>query len=339
MIIVGDETKDKFCERLAKEISKLNGSEEADFFPLEHTHYSDKESKPRLTDGRIAPQEMFKDPQDLIHRIRHGEKVVSVSRGKSGEDWDPNGVFVDAIFVAGAIRDECPDANICAVLPYHPYSRQHDQSLPGEPISAKYVTQILKWDKNFANMVITVSAHQKRSEGQIDNRVWNMDGTESAIEHARELELLKERYLVTPDSGQYSGKLRFPFAEALDAGTIALGKERSRVKEIVTVDERKLDDLKDPENTTLLLYDDEMSTGDTGYNQINMCIGYGIKPENIKFIAIHNKDCLNKEFDKRAVELIEGIGAYFAASDTIESPASKFTVVPQLAKYIMKRFG
>lgn len=345
MIIIGDETKDRFCEGLAEEISRINDSEKATFFPLEHVHHSDGESKPRLTDGKwedtgcLYLKEEFRDPSELKYRVRHGEKIVSVSRGRSGEGWDPNEIFVDAVLVAGAIRETCPDANICTVLPYHPYSRQHDQFRPGEPISAKYVTQILKWDKNFGNMVITVSAHQKRQEGQIDNRVWNMDATESAIEYAKTLELLDERYLVTLDSGQYSGRLRFPFAEALHAGTIALGKERSRVREIVAVDVRKLEDLEDPENTTLLLYDDEISTGGTGYKDIQMCIEHGIKPENIKFIAIHNKNCYNREFGKRAVELIEGTGAYVAASDTIESPISRFTVVPQLANYIMKRFG
>ncbi len=345
MLVVGRESGDRFCERLAEDLKKLNNGEPADFFPVEHKHFPDGETLIKLTDGVKSDipnperESLYKDPAELTERARKGEPVVVVSRGVAGEEWDPLDIFVDAVFMAGALRERCSDAQICTVLPYYIFSRQHDEFRPGQPISAKYITQILKDREKFGNMVITVSAHQKRDEGQVDNRVWNMDATESAIAYAKTLPFLEEKYLVTPDSGQYSGKLRFPFAEEIRAGTIALGKERDRVTELVSVDARTLGRLSDPGNTTLLFYDDELSTGGTLYEHLQMCFEYGIKPENIYVIVVHNKNAMNNDHKRRGVELIQSTDIHVAASDTIESPISCYSVVPQLARYIKKRFA
>lgn len=337
MIILGRESEDNFCTRLANELGKFNDDESIDFFPLEHIHHPDNESKPRITDG---PDELgkYKDPDGIVQRARAREKVVLVSRGKSGEDWNPADIFIDAIFTAGALRDNVPDAKICVVLPYYVYSRQHDQFRAGEPISAKYVGQILKDRERFGDMVISVSAHQKRTEGEIDNRIWNMDATPSVIDFVQRLELLDKRYIVTPDSGQYSGKLRFPLAESLNAGTIAFGKERDRTKGEVNVDTRHLGALENKDEISLLLYDDELNTGDTVYKDIIRCVDDGIQPENIHVVVVHAKDSIHSDYNKRAIDLIQETGANIYASDTIESPISEYSIVPQLAKCIKKRF-
>jgi len=337
MIVVGSHANNVFCGKLAKELQKLNYRDESiDFFPYEMKVFHDSERKIRLTDG-FDDNTGFKDPDQLIYRIRRGEMVVSVFRGKSGENWNPDGLFVEALLTLGALRSYGADQRrLCAVFPYYIYSRQHDITVEGECHSAKIVRKAIK--DGLAGIMITVSAHNYRHEGEMDNRVWNMDATESVIGFAPNLRLLPERYIVTPDSGQYSGKLRFPLANSLNAGTIAFGKERDVQSGEIDVEVRNLEGLKNPGEVSLLLYDDERSTGETMFDDIELCLEHGIKKENIHAIAIHDKNVVGEKYNKYADALIAETGVNFYSSDSIESPRTAFSVTPQLASYIKKRF-
>jgi len=336
MLVIGNLTQDDFCERLTEELTVLN-DEPVDFFPIEENKFPDGEFKLRLTGGYLPDSNEFVEPDELIKRMRSGEKITFVSRGTASENWDPQGLFVRTLFSLGALKTYgAHQDNICAVLPYYFFSRQHEVYREGEAHSAKTVRKAIK--DELAGMLITVSAHNFRNEGEMDNRVWNMDATDSVMAYAQTLPLGNERYIVTPDSGQYSGKLRFPLAEALEAGTIAFGKERNRATGEIDVDVRNLEGLEHPEDVDIFMYDDELSTGGTLREDIDRCIRHGIDPKRIHTLAVHNKNAFNKKYGKNGAELVTETGAGFSASDTIYSGFAKFSVVPQLAEYIKRRF-
>ncbi|MFH1420932.1 MAG: hypothetical protein ABIG30_03100, partial [Candidatus Aenigmatarchaeota archaeon] len=312
-----------------------------DFFPIEEIRFPDGEYKLRLTDGFVGTDDkqkpMYKNPDNLVQRLRDGEKVLLVLRGKAGSEWDPEGVFVRTLFALEALHTYgSKQDDICVMYSYYPFSRQHETYRLGEVNSAKRVRKAIK--DELSRMMITISAHNYRQEGEMDNRAWNMDATESVIEYLRDIPMGAERYVVTPDSGQYSGKLRFPLANALSAGTIAFGKERDVLRGDIDVDVRNLDGLKHPEDVDVILYDDELATGGTLRSDIDMCIAHGVRPERIHAVTIHNKDAFNAKHNKRAVELVTETGARFSASDTIESQHAAYSVVPQAARFVRKMF-
>ncbi|MBL7206610.1 MAG: ribose-phosphate pyrophosphokinase-like domain-containing protein [Candidatus Aenigmarchaeota archaeon] len=362
MIIIGRKLNedDVFCEELTEKLTRLN-SEDADFFPVEHRHHPDSETLPRLTDGfrpadgieniktiseaerqKLGPDEksLYEPPKSLIRRIRSGEKAIVVSRSVSGEHWDPTDIFMDTLFLTGEIRDRCRKADMCVVWPYYPYSRQHDRYRTGEPHSAKYVRKVITDNTRFADMLITVSAHNYRTTGEMDGNCWNMDATPSVTRYLECVDFLPDRYLVTCDSGQSQGELRFPIAEAINAGTIALRKERDRLSGEVSARTKVMEDIPEGQrgNVSLIYYDDEIATGGTLVEHIKRVLDLGFNPENIHVVAVAAKNNYNTKLGNYGCSCIEDLGVRIAASDSIESTYAKFSIIPELAGYVHDTF-
>lgn len=362
MLVIGKESEDYFCENLAKVLTDLNGDESADFYPIEHRHHPDGETLPRLTDGKknndeierlkklesespgefkkLSPDERshYIGPSNLKKRVRGGEKALIVMRGYTGPGWQPNDIFLDSLFLAGELRDRCRKGEICVVWPYYPYSRQHGRYREGEPHSAKYVRKVITENGRFADMLITVSAHNHRTTGEMDGNCWNLDATPAVIKYLEKTQFMPDRYLVTCDSGQALGELRFPIAKAINASTVALRKERDRLSGDIKAQTKVMEDIENPEQASLLYYDDELDTGGTLYKNMKQVIEMGFIADNMHAVVVAAKNSYNTKLGKCGCECLKGLGVKLSASDTILSPYTQFSVVPELAEYIHETF-
>ncbi len=298
MIVLG---RDDFSRAVARE----GGWE---FVRLETKTFPDGESYFRIT-----------EPE----RLRN-EKVVLAVRGRTpGLQQDK--LVTESVIVLDRVR-EAGAGKICLFVPYLPYARQDREFLPGEAVSAKSVRNLLS---ERCDLLLSVSSHDFRKEGWIGEKMYNIDGTDSAIDFLREREL-KDPIVIAPDMTAKDNVERL--AKAIGGNTFAIKKERDRkTGEIKTF--AKIPNLSGQE---LVIFDDVSSSGGTLYKAIQM--GKKAKASKIFSVVIHALSVHNEKFGKNSIDLIRGECDEYSSSDTIESPVTKFSVVKQTARFLKESF-
>jgi len=292
--------RDGFSERLAKE----TGSE---FIGVESKIFPDGESYFRVS-----------EPE----RVK-GEKTILVVRGEASK-LDQNRILTESLLLLDKIR-ELKAKKTCLVLPYIPYARQDKEFLKGEAVSIKTIRKILK---EKCDLLVNVTSHDFRKEGWIDRKTYVFDATDSIAEFLKG-KGLKDPIVIAPDMG-VNGDVE-KLAKSIGGNSIVFGKERNRkTGGIKTFG--KIPNLRGQE---LVIYDDMVSTGETVYNALKLAKKTGAG--RIICIAVHVISVMNEKLGKNSIGLIRG-ECEFLATDTIDSEVSKISVIPELAKTLLKIF-
>jgi ribose-phosphate pyrophosphokinase len=144
---------------------------------------------------------------------------------------------------------------ITAVVPWFPYSRQDRKAKPREPISSRFVADMLQMAG--ADRVLTMDLHAGQIQGFFTIPVDHMTALPLFAQHFRDLGLTGEGVVsVAPDAGRAKHAVRF--AEMIDAEFAIMHKTRPThdTAEMTEITGRVRD-------KTAIVGDDNISTGNT----------------------------------------------------------------------------
>jgi len=240
-----------------------------------------------------------------------GEDVVVVQSTRSDEDLLELVLLEDAVREAGARR-------LFVVVPYFGYARQDRPFFPGEPISARALCRHVELD---ADAVVTVDLHSSETLKHFTKPAYQASGT-SAI--AR---LLSERpvdVLVSPDRGGVDRVQRM--AEKLDKPWIGLEKRRIDSEHVeLSLPARMPVRL---EGKHVVILDDVISTGGTIVEAARL-----LRRERVRAIVAA---CTHGLFLRDAFERIKAATDEIYTTDTLDSPAEKASVAPDIGLILRK---
>lgn len=299
MIVVGC---DKFSEALAQEL-RWN------FVRLEYKLFPDGESYFRLTEQ---------------NKLR-GQNVVVVIRGET-PGFNPDKLVTEALFVLERINALSPK-KLCCLLPYQPYARQDKEFLPGEPVTAMIVRKMLT---EKCDLLVNVAAHDFRKEGWIGMKMYNVDGIESVISFLK-TQVFSNPVVMAPDMTENENAKRI--AAGIGAHMLAVEKERDKV----TGRTASKDIEYDFGGKDVIIYDDVTSSGETIIKSVKRVKRDG--PKSVTVALIHVISCYNPKTGKETIGMIKETGARLFSSDTIQTPVTSFSVVPEVAAKLKRVFG
>ncbi len=295
MLLVGPD--DDFNRALAKEIDAELVQVDRRVFP----------------DGEVCPR--------ILGEVRGSDVVLSL-RMKAGQ-CRPNEYLMEVLFTVRNLKEHMSAEDVTLVMPYFPYARQDAIFRPGEPLSSKYVAELL--EVAGVSKVVSVTVHLHRLGGFSDlfsdAEAINLSGFEALAQNLRSLPLM-DPFILGPDTESINwareladsyGTDRYDaFKKERDFQT---GEIRTFVKEI------------DIEGRDVVVVDDMVSTGGTMANAVKAAKEMGARIVVSAFV--------HPVLAPGAVDRILGAGAdIILATDTIEWIGSKSTVVPMIARML-----
>jgi len=231
---------------------------------------------------------------------------------------DPNRYLIEILLTIKNLKS-LGTKKIDLVMPYFVYTRQDKIFRKGEPFSAKYVLELIK--EAGANRFFTVSSHAQRDKVKISLTkmpAYNIDGFEILGQYFKDLNF-KKPIVVGADFGV--NKSIKTISKILGVEAIAFEKYRDLKTGKIT-----LKDKPNLKNKDLIIVDDIVSSGETMLKAINLARKSGAKRIYCGVIHILNK---------KTIEAISKKVEKFIATDTIDSPISKISVVENIAGKII----
>lgn len=292
MLVVGPE--DGFNVALSKELG-------AKLVPVERRTFPDGEVCPRIM-GRVS-----------------GEGIVLSMRMKAGS-CKPNDYLMEVLLTLRNLREHMGAGPVNVLMPYFPYSRQDAIFREGEPLSSKYVVELL--EDSGADSVVTVTAHLHRLGDlrELSSRVdfLNLSGFKPLAEELLKLPL-KDPFILGPDTESINWAREL--AEHYGASDYdSLKKER----DFSTGEIRTLAKSLELEGRDVVLVDDIVSTGGTMANALKTSKEMGARYLVAAFV--------HPVLVKGSLEKLLGAGAdAIVATDTLEWIGSRATVVHLIA--------
>ena len=214
--------------------------------------------------------------EDGEHKARplidvQGEHAFVIQSLHGGPDQSGADKLCRLLFFAGALRDHGA-ARVTAVLPYLAYGRKDRQTKPGDPVTNRYIAQLI--EAIGIDAVVTLEAHNVAAlQNAFRIPTVHLDG--GAVFAERTLQLVGDAPAVvaSPDPGGV--KRAQLFRELLEArsgrsfGAAYLEKRRSGG--VVSGDLLA----GDVQGATVLLIDDLVSTGGTLLRAARTCLQQG----------------------------------------------------------------
>ena len=243
-----------------------------------------------------------------------GEDVVVVQSTRSDEDLLELFLLEDAVRQAGARR-------LIVVVPYFGYARQDRSFYPGEPVSARALCRHVELD---ADAVVTVDLHSTETLKGFTKPAFEVNGTTALAR------LLQERpvdVLVSPDKGGVERVRRM--AEKLDKPWIGLEKHRldSEHVELSLPSSRSVR----LEGKHVVILDDVITTGVTIVEAARL-----LRRERVGAIIAA---CTHGLFLRDAFERIKAVTNEVYTTDTLDSPAEKASVAPDIGQVLRKHLA
>ncbi len=299
MLIVGP--KDDFNLRL----SELTGF---DLVELEERVFPDGEICPRVI---------------LNGRDLEGEEVLLSTRMSSG-GGNPNSYLVEVLLTAINLKRELGARKIVALLPYFPYARQDNIFRKGEPLSSKYVADLLR-DAG-VDEVISVTVHLHRLKSFQDLfaggvRAINISGFESLARYLLKKDLTSPFILAPDTEGIHWARELAKFMDIAEFESfekerdLATGEIRTKIKEL------------NLNGRDVIVVDDMVSTGGTMANAVREAKRMGARRIISAFV--------HPVLVKGALDRILGAGAdEIVATDTLRWAGSRVSVTDEVSRYL-----
>ena len=223
-----------------------------------------------------APHEE-REFEDGEHKARpltavRGRDVYVVQALYGGPEASPNDKLCRLLFFAGAVRDSGA-ARVTAVLPYLAYARKDRRTQPRDPITTRYVAQLIE-----AAGVDRVAAVDVHNLAAFDNAfrclTVHLEARPLFVAHLLPLLRGQEAVVVSPDAGgvKRAERLREALARALDAEVALAFMEKRRSGGVVRGQEAVVGAV---ENRTAVIVDDLVSTGTTLARAAAVCRSSG----------------------------------------------------------------
>ncbi len=196
---------------------------------------------------------------------------------------DPNTALIRLVLSINALTLSTVDS-ITLVVPYLCYSRQDRKDKPRVPISAKVVAKILQMSPKVERL-ITMDMHSDQGQGFYDIPVDNLYGSIVLSKHFKSKHNgdFRNVIAIAPDKGAGTRTGRFAKYCHKDMPILILDKRR---------DEHGIEILKFDTDLTgkhVLLFDDEVASGETSIKAAKALLSHGAKTAEI--IATHWVAC------------------------------------------------
>ena len=238
-----------------------------------------------------------------------GDDVVVVQSTRSDQDVLELLLLSDALRGGGVRR-------LFAVIPYFGYARQDRAFFPGEPASARTLARHVELD---ADAVVTVDLHSPLTVSAFTKPVYEASGIPAI---ARLLSEKPVDLLVSPDKGGVERVRRL--SDILRKPWIALEKKRLDSEHV---------ELSLPGQIPLplqgkhvVLLDDVISTGGTIVEAARL-----LRRQKVGAVVAA---CTHGLFLRDAFERIKAVTDELYSTDTLENPAEKATVAPDIAQLL-----
>jgi ribose-phosphate pyrophosphokinase len=240
-----------------------------------------------------------------------GDDVVLVQSTRTDQDLLELLLLADAIRQAGARR-------LFVVVPYFGYARQDRPFFPGEPMSARALARHVETD---ADAVVTVDLHSSETLRSFSKPAFEASGIPAVAR------LLRERpvdLLVSPDKGGVERAKRM--AAILDKPWMALEKRRIDSEHVELALPQSLPiDLVDKH---IIIIDDVISTGGTIVEAAKL-----LKRQKVGALTAA---CTHGLFLRDAFERIKAVTDAIFSTDTLDNPAEKASVAPDIAQILLR---
>jgi ribose-phosphate pyrophosphokinase len=239
---------------------------------------------------------------------------------------DPNFHLMELFILIDALKRSAAGC-VTVVLPYYAYARQDRQDLPGTPITAKLVADLLT--RSGADRLMVMDLHSEQIEGFFDMPVTHLQSHEVLIPYCKRLNL-EDVVVVAPDKGGI--RIAGFYAKLLDAPIALIDKERVNpfeVKMRLFVGEVR--------DKTVLLVDDMCSTGGTLVHAAKVCSDLGAR----RIIAAvgHGLFIGNslEDITESSIELVITTNTVPASDKLLSHPKIRVvSIAPLLAETIRK---
>lgn len=170
-------------------------------------------------------------------------------------------IVIDAMKRASAKR-------INVILPYYPYSRSDKKDQPRIPITAKLVAQLL--EAAGANRVITCDLHNPAIQAYFNIQCDKLSG-EYILEKYFKDKGLDDIVVVATDAG--SSKKAYKYSEFFQCPIALIDKRRYGNDD----NAKAVNIIGDVKGKNALIFDDEISTGGTMMEAVNIVKSHGAK--------------------------------------------------------------
>lgn len=238
-----------------------------------------------------------------------GEDVVLVQSTRTDEDVLELVLLADAVRESGARR-------LAVVVPYFGYARQDRRFFPGEAVSARALARHVELD---ADLVVTVDLHSPLTMAAFSKPVFEASGVPAIARFLRERPV---DLLVSPDRGGTERAKRM--AQLLDKPWLALEKRRIDSEHVeLSVPTSAPIEL---EGKHIVILDDVISTGGTIVEAAKL-----LKRQKVGAIAAA---CTHGLFLRDAFERIKAVTDALYSTDTLDNPAEKASVAPDVAQIL-----
>jgi ribose-phosphate pyrophosphokinase len=214
-------------------------------------------------------ERVFEDGEHKIRPLasvrRHDVFVIHSLYGDT--DQSPNDKLCRLLFFIGALKDAGAE-RVTAVVPYLCYARKDRRTQPRDPITTKYVAQMLEACGAYA--VMTLDVHNVAAfENAFRCPVANLEAIPLFVEHFGRLLRHEKVAVVSPDIGgaKRAEQFRRALAAELDQEPAAAFVEKRRSGGVVTGN-LLVGEVRD---RAAILFDDLISTGTTLQRAARSC--------------------------------------------------------------------
>jgi ribose-phosphate pyrophosphokinase len=218
----------------------------------------------RALNLELAPHEE-REFEDGEHKARpltpvRGRDVYVVQSLHGGPEASPNDKLCRLLFFAGALRD-AGAARVTGIAPYLAYARKDRRTQPQDPISSRYVAQLI--EAVGVDRILTVDVHNLAAfENAFRRPTVHVEARPLFVSHLLPVLHEREVAVVSPDAGgtKRAELFRASLASAMGAEIPLSFLEKRRSGGVVGGQEAVVGSV---EGRTVVIVDDLVSTGTT----------------------------------------------------------------------------